>query len=534
MPEDEEMPVGALVWHPLEFVDSVVPRVQAALGRLGYHVRCHIDPLQRDLRDALQSAEADAPSGHRIVHVISHGQADADRKRLDMVPADGRIGRDTNVAGWISDSNAEQRYSLFLVDLCGSGVAARLPSLVHEAGQQTYAWVIAASDGREEAYDGRFSAAVADVLDDLAETGLGSDPSQEFVDFHLVARHIGKRLEATGGRGQTVRATLMDPSAPTPYLPFFPNPAHASFATDPVRTGRAHLDPPVRDFLEEVDPVDAQHFTGRPGRHFTGRRSQLRLLASWLDDPGAVRLCVVTGSPGTGKSALLGALVCAAHPQLAEQAAHIRERLPGACRAALHGHLAAVQARQRTLPDVLAALARQLHLPKPDDQWTTETFMDAVRALPEPPVLVVDALDEAINPSHVTQGLLLPLTGACRPGGQPLCRVLLGMRPWKQFHQLSTRAETTGLLIDLDHSLRVELEEDLASYLDDVLTHLDGYRTGPARPVREHLARTVAARLARTPQQGEKWGEFLVASVFTSYLASTPAASEPLSSCAGG
>ncbi|MEV7142398.1 hypothetical protein [Streptomyces tauricus] len=117
---------------------------------------------------------------------------------------------------------------------------------------------------------------------------------------------------------------------------------------------------------------------------------------------------MVTVSPGAGKSAVLGALVSAAHPQLTEQAAHIRERLPGACRPAFHEQLTAVQARQRALPDVLAALARQLHLPKTADRWTTDTFMDALRVLPEPPVLVVDALDEAIDPSHVTQGLLLP------------------------------------------------------------------------------------------------------------------------------
>ncbi|MEV7142400.1 hypothetical protein [Streptomyces tauricus] len=91
--------MGALTWKPLEFVDAVVPRVQAALGRLGYRVRCHINPVQSDLRDALQPSGVDAVSGHRIVHVISHGQADAAKNRLDMVPADGQISRDTNVAG---------------------------------------------------------------------------------------------------------------------------------------------------------------------------------------------------------------------------------------------------------------------------------------------------------------------------------------------------------------------------------------------------------------------------------------------------
>ncbi|MFD8002622.1 AAA family ATPase [Streptomyces mirabilis] len=526
VPDGKEVPVGTPAWHALEFVEPLVPRVRDALGQLGYRVRCSINPVREELRDALQPADAAAAGGHRVVHVISHGQADPVRMRLDMVPADGRIGRDTDVVNWISDSHAERRPSLFLVDLCGSGVAARLPTSVFQAGEQTYAWVIAASDGREEAYDGRFSRAVADVLEDLARTGLGTDPSWEFVTFRKVARHIGMRLETAEGPAQTVRATLMDPSAPTPELPFFPNPAHPAFAADPVRTRRAALDPPVRDFLEELEPVDARHFTDKPGRHFTGRRSQLRLLAPWLDDPDASRLCVVTGSPGTGKSALLGALLCAAHPQLAEQAAHIRERLPGVCRPALHERLAAVQARQRSLPTVLTALARQLNLAMPDEEWSAQAFMEAVRAMPDPPVLVVDALDEAVNPAQVTEGLLLPLTSACRKDGRPVCRVLLGMRPWERFHQLKARAKATGLFIDLDGSPTDELEEDLAAYLDDVLSYADGYRSGPARPVRELLARTAAARLVCTPQQGQKWGEFLVASVFSSYLVSVPAAQD--------
>ncbi|MFF0164145.1 WD40 repeat domain-containing protein [Streptomyces sp. NPDC005263] len=98
--------------------------------------------------------------------------------------------------------------------------------------------------------------------------------------------------------------------------------------------------------------------------------------------------------------------------------------------------------------------------------------------------------------------------------------MLLGMRPWDRFHQLHELARHGGLLVDLDEA-DPKLEQDLVDYLDDVLTHVDGYHTGPARRLRETVAHAAAARLAHTPQQGEKWGEFLVASVFTSYLAST-------------
>ncbi|MFD9938704.1 AAA family ATPase [Streptomyces massasporeus] len=527
VPDGEEVPLGSPTWEPLVFVPEVLARVRRAVGQLGYRVTDRLDPVRSELRDLLcGSGEGGGQPAHRIVHVVSHGSASGRRARLDMVPADGRLGRDTDVTGWISDSHAERRPTLFLIDLCGSGVAARLPSYVHEAGEEGFAWVIAASDSEEEAYDGRFSTAVAEVLEDLSRTGLGTDESQEFVAFSLVARHIGMRLEAADGRVQTVRATLMDPSAPEPVLPFFPNPAYAAFAEDPQRAGRSALDPPVRDFLEELDPLDVRHFTDRPGRHFTGRRTQLRVLAPWLDDPAGSRMCVVVGSPGTGKSALLGALMCAAHPQLTEQARHIRERLPGACRPAVHEAIAAVQARQRGLETLLDVLAAQLRLVAPARGWTAEDFVFAVRALRDPPVIVLDALDEALDPADITDRLLLPLTSERRYDGGAVCRLLVGMRPWEQFDELKTLAAREGLLIDLDRTDPAELEDDLAAYLNDALTGVDGYRSGRARSVRERLAGSTAATLARTPQRGERWGEFLVASVFTSYLALTSAVTD--------
>ncbi|MEC7053618.1 WD40 repeat domain-containing protein [Streptomyces violaceochromogenes] len=527
VPDCEEVPLQSRTWEPLAFVPEVLARVRRAVGGLGYRVVHRLDPVRSELRDLLcVSGEDDGRPVHRIVHVVSHGSANGRRARLDFVPADGRLGRDTDVTGWISDTHAERRPTLFLIDLCGSGVAARLPSYLYEAGEESFAWVITASDGEEDAYDGRFSIAVAEVLEDLNHTGLGTDRSQEFVAFSLVARHIGMRLEAAHGRVQTVRATLMDPSAPEPVLPFFPNPAYAAFAEDPRHTLRSALDPPIRDFLEELDPVDARHFTDRPGRHFTGRRSHLRVLAPWLDDPDGSRLCVIVGSPGAGKSALLGALMCAAHPQLADQARHIRERLPGTCRPAVHEAVAAVQARQRGLETLLDVLARQLKLVAPARGWTPEKFVLAVRDLHEPPVIVLDALDEALDPADVTDRFLLPLTSEHRSDGDAVCRLLVGMRPWGQFDGLKALAARGGLLIDLDETDPVELEDDLAAYLDDALSAVPGYRSGRARPVRERLASSTAATLARTPQDGERWGEFLVASVFTSYLASTSAVTD--------
>ncbi|MEV6551491.1 AAA family ATPase [Streptomyces sp. NPDC051597] len=504
----------------------MVPLLESAARGLGYRVNTQLDPVRHELRGLLDVSDDDA--GHRIVHVMSHGHRPVpwDPLRLDVVAADGCTGEETNVSSWISTAQAQQQPTLFLLDLCWSGRAARLPSYVYEAGRETFAWVIAACDGGEVAYDGRFSQAVADVLQELATTGIGTDPTRRFVHFSRVAQRIGQRLDELGGPAQTIRATLMDGSCPEPELPFFTNPRYAQ---DARRSIRDRIAAPVRVFLDEVDSLDARHFTDKAGRHFTGRRSQLRLLAPWLDNAGGSTVCVVTGSPGTGKSALLGALVCAAHPLLAEHTQHTRARLPAACRPSLNPQLAAVQARQRSMEMLLSALADQLHLAAPDAGWTPRVFIEVVSARDERPTVVVDALDEALDPAAVTEQLLLPLVTAQRADGRSSCRVVVGMRPWTQFAPLRELATDAGILIDLDACDADELHEDLTEYLHEALADQDGYASADSRPVRESLARSAADCLVRTAGQPERWGEFLVASVFTRYLAAIPPAYDAVS-----
>ncbi|MFD5159676.1 hypothetical protein ACFWMJ_16615 [Streptomyces hawaiiensis] len=519
-PEDEEPEPGVPSWGPLDFVPRVLPQVAAAVRGLGYAVTTRMDPSCEDLRSLL-----DERIGHRIIHVMSHGyQADRwDPSRLDVIPADGRISGVTNVSNWMSTAQAQRRRTLFLLDLCGAGRTARLPSYLHEAGRDTYAWVIAAADATEDAYDGRFSAAVAEVLGELAVTGLGTDPARRFVSFSLVARRLGQRLEEAEGRVQTVRATLMDPSADEPELPFFPNPL---FVDSPERRLRAVIDPPVREFLDELDPLDSQHFADKAGRHFTGRRSQLRRLVPWLDNAeGTDRtsVCVVAGSPGTGKSALLGALVCTAHPALSDRAHDIRDRLEPDCRPLVHPRLAAVQARQRTLGTLMQALAGQLRLTAPKQGWTPERFLAAVGALATRPTLVIDALDEALDPGAVTDRLLLPLAELRGRAGTG-CRIMVGMRPWTRFTRLREIARDHGVLIDLDLCDPDELRDDVGTYLDDVLGLSSGYGGTGARAVREALTRTAASQLVSSAQGATRWGEFLVASVFARYLMAAPPA----------
>ncbi|MFD9441883.1 hypothetical protein ACFWBR_27535 [Streptomyces sp. NPDC060006] len=517
----EEPPIGVEAWDPLDFVYKVLPEVQQALEGLGYTVDVVRDPVLAELR----AATADAlDSGHRVMHLMSHGVAGRghDPNRLDLIASDSRTGAGSNIAEWVSTAQASGKPTLFLLDLCRSGVAARLPFMVQLAGRDTHAWVIAASGSSEDAFDGRFSQAAAEILEESSRTGLGTDPTQRYVSFSLLARRIGERLSRMPGLPQTIHATPLDPGQPEPELPFVPNPA---FVWDPSLAARRAVEGPLRPFVDEptvLRPQDSAHFADKVGRHFTGRRSQLALLAPWLDGGGTANLCLVTGQPGTGKSALIGAVVGAAHPALVEAAPHIRARLetdPAGC-PSINPGLAAVHARQREVDDLITSLARQLRLDVPGDGWSPNALVEAIIASDEPPTVVLDALDEATEPARVMYELLLPLARSRRPDGEAGCRLLIGARPWDEFTSLRRAAADGGLLIDLDVADPEELRRDLTDYLSIALAKVDGYASGKDRRTRERVAITVADSLIEAPDQ--QWGSFLVASVFVRYLAAVP------------
>jgi hypothetical protein len=174
-----------------------------------------------------------------------------------------------------------------------------------------------------------------------------------------------------------------------------------------------------------VDPaLDEERFCGRlhalPWVCFTGRVDQLRRLATWMDshndlanpsgrdDGGGAGLRVVTGNSGVGKSALLGVLVCAAHPRLRESTQQLW--WVAAHRPSQNPHLAAVHAHQRGVAEITASLGRQplgsygARYPGPEvfpggevfpaDARTPAELIVAIAGLAVRPVIVLDALDE--------------------------------------------------------------------------------------------------------------------------------------------
>ncbi|WP_329317850.1 WD40 repeat domain-containing protein [Streptomyces sp. NBC_01715] len=537
---DEEAPLDPpRGYENLTFAHTRGTEVAASLRALGY--RLHGDTVLRDpthtaATTSLANAVDALPQDRSlVVHVISHGHAD-ESGSLRIALQDSGPHEGLDVESWLRDLEREDRpKALVMLDVCYAGAAVlwqwsswtnRQRAERRRAGAR-HAWVLAAAAPDEQAYMGRFSRAVAMVLQRLRQDGLDTDPSLEYVPISLVTRVIRTQLDelwrAENGMQQHLESTPLA-LGEEPPLRLFRNPRY-----QPTTLARLRLkaEESLQSFLVELDPVlDAQHYITRafgvaddPATClFTGRAAELDVLTPWLNDTtGAPATIVVTGSPGTGKSALLGLLVCAAHPQLRPALLNRLPplRLPGRAHA-----FAAVHARGRNTQQLAASIGRQLQLREPAPGWTPARLIEALRHRASreftPATVVVDALDEALSPTEVVQLLLLPLCtahGTSTPGKddeRPACRLLVGTRAVDEAAALLKHASEQGRLVDLDQADPTVQRRDVAAFVRRHLELSPLYDSGPQEALRVQLGEELAAALITEEAYGGP-GPYLLA-----------------------
>jgi hypothetical protein len=521
---DEQEPLPDS-YGELPYAGERARAVAEALASLGYVCETLSEEELRTAEALGTAITAAINSGRnddvQVVHVLSHGYRA--QSSVYVVGADGGYASTTSVAGWLAhveDSPHGRRpHTLFLVDTCHAGAATRLEWL-RAANPETRAWVIAATPDESPAYEGRFSQAVANVLTEICSGDIDFYPSQ-YVPFGHVVEHIRREVIRLGGEGQYVCSTPVDGS---PAPPFFIN-QRRPVGTGPVGSWDG-VDAAAQPFADLDVGLDEAHFLDRATGHrglgaevtigcFAGREPELEALTAWLHNRNGGGLRLITGGPGSGKSALLGIVVCSAHPQLRERTRRIWEHVEGLADCRID-ELVAVHLRERDLADTLRSLIRQLSLPVHLPRLTASEVIAAIAALVNPPVIVVDALDEAVGQAELVQDLLLPLATATRADGKPACKLLVGMRPWEQFTVLRDLAEQAGGLIDLDMVPVKRLYGELSDYVQDLLGLALGYSQRRDRPVRRAIARQTASALTKNDR--ERGGEFLAAALFVNWL----------------
>ncbi len=141
---------------------------------------------------------------------------------------------------------------------------------------------------------------------------------------------------------------------------------------------------------------------------FTGRRAILARILAWIhtEAPGAF---VVTGSAGSGKSAVVGRIVAlseSSRRRVLLEHAPLEPEDPDPNIGCID---AGVHLRGMGAHDLATVLADRLHLPVPESCWQ---LVEAVAKMPYPPVLVFDGLDEAIpeQATKIVTDLMVPLS----------------------------------------------------------------------------------------------------------------------------
>jgi hypothetical protein len=228
---------------------------------------------------------------------------------------------------------------------------------------------------------------------------------------------------------------------------------------------------------------------------FSGRKEALRELAGWLTEKRAPVLRVITGTPGSGKSALLARLVTTAD-------AHYRRRIPnlrpddptlppiGVFDITFH-------ASGRTVREFIDHVARLADVAADNPSTLLSALEEQGRKL----VIAVDAVDEASEPKE----LAWRLSDLADRGN----RVLLGCRP----HIVDQLSDPEPIRLDQPPYLD---QRDLELYVSGLLS-----RSGAAPYGRngEALAGEVASAAG---------GNFLVAQLTPQAVAASGRVERPL------
>ena len=545
-----EVELGA----PMRLAEAPVQAGQLAASLASYGYRDALEALGKpdggveaaaDVQALIDTALAEP--GLVVVHLLTHGDQGRAQTVLYVLGPDGARVQ-PSVGEWLNraeDRGGDCGPVLFVLDVCHAGAAVgyQLQQLVD--AERQVAWVLAATSGADPAYDGRLTRALRQVLDRFRSGELRVDPSVRFIPLRRLFGEVDRlvREQSRGSYEQKIQSSYVPLHLDIDQLEFFPNPgwdpalqgddARGAAATDLATLLDEAFDP--RHFMRRAGAAEAVF--GQVGRgFFHGRAEQLRQLRGWVMGAGP-SLRMVTGKPGVGKSALLGVVVCAAHPALRERTRDLWDRLADMPPQVPEGCLAVVHARRRTVAQIIASIARQWQLPDPGESdvgdgepWTGQQLIAALRQSLAGPggvgvtrLLVVDAVDETDKPGDLVAGVLSALAAARGEDGGPLCQMLIAGRNEAHLRPLIDAAAATGGLIDLGAIPRGQLRPALAVYVKDLLGYGTPYEMLPYARAAEVLAETIAGTLTTGPGSDtdpapQRWGEFLVAGLYVRYV----------------
>jgi WD40 repeat protein len=296
--------------------------------------------------------------------------------------------------------------AVVVIEACGSARFAELvlARLYEKYGQPTRLLLIGTS-GPGSTNLGLFTEALAHAL-----TGPAFAASNEISLHDLTSVLYGQMPDAT--------------------LHADPNPKTVLRRRLKVLSGPASLD--VRAEFAKLPATVRAHFITKaqggqltePAWFFTGRSEERSKIAAWLRIANNGML-VITGAPGSGKSALLGDLVMQSRPDLrgALTGAGLIPQVPEDQRPPDEAFDATLHLTGLTADQVIAQIGAAAALKPPSTESTTEQVRWLVREIGARKLtILIDALDESQQSLLIARDVLRPLAEL------PTLRMIVGTR----------------------------------------------------------------------------------------------------------
>jgi len=454
------------------------------------------DPTEHQIRAAFKDPPTDVRwrgADAAVVYITGHGKTDDDGQHfLVLRETDGTRLAATGFAtaqlfGWLADTQID--HLLVIVDACFAGqVTERLTRRARSH------WLILPSATKgQKAQLGALTEAIGKFL----KTGATYNRHSAYLPVGLFADGLNDWLAPDQRVEKIYKGEDHDEHVclPNPHY----EPSNEVVETDAARRPLAL----PKDTLALHHRVDDRSPASRDpaGWLFTGRAMLMRELIRAARKPGVT---MVTGSAGSGKSTALSRLVTLSDPVFREQYADELTGVPADLLPPLEAVDVAVSARERSSLEALAQVCQALRVPLRTHGWADPVtarryaLIDFLASRPAPVTIVVDALDEAKDPSGLVRNVLGPLRQA-HP--DRLC-LLIGVRsPGGDGVTASEGTMTEEPLPDLVASelgaRRIQVDHDRWWRQRDILAFVHNILTNtPDSPYRD-AARTVVARVAR-------------------------------------
>lgn len=466
-----------------------------------------------------------------VVYVTGHGLKDDDTHWLAFTDTEtGRLRatglKTEDLVGWLRDTSVQ--HLLLIIDVCYAGEVTR--HILTQHGHPPASWLVIPSASKDqEAGVGVLSGAIRDVLDELGRAEGGKYDNLPFLKVFDFVDEINRRL----GEDQKVTPIYFGEWGQVHQC--LPNPHFARGPDVELSPSRHDLALPRADVEAHWGPrsrgvVNADE----PGWLFTGRAALMkRLIDAATGQPGST---LVTGSAGSGKSAVLARLVTLSDPTFCTEYADEVDLIDPTLRPPLRAVDAAILCTGKNTAEIMTQLCRAVDAPLEASRGTVEvedavrTWQSWIQQAPRTLTIVVDALDEAADPTGVLHSALARLQPS---EGDPKVRLLVGVRsPGGHQQHLEPRALAESRLADaaeqilhVDPAGRIRVDEPPWWSRDDILKYaLTLLRWPEASPYQDEGTRTKVVAETLSDAAGKS---FLLARLEGSRLAAQPEVVDP-------